>query len=456
MGASSSLFTQSKIPSGSRLGMHYFPDTLHYRDADLQNWLPELRDLGVGWLVLRSELDRAIPEGFVRGLKQAGIEPIIQFPLTLERAPESKDLGTLLNVYARWGIRYVFFFERPNARSAWPAASWFQQDLVERFLDRFLPAASLALQAGMVPVFPPLEPGGSYWDTAFLRSALEAMQRRRQEEVLQNLVLSAYAWTGGNPLDWGAGGPERWPEARPYAAPPDSHDQRGFRIYDWYTAIARSVLHRACPIILLQAGLPGDPQSVNPAELSSKAYQGSIQAVCRLMEGDTVEDPLLAGNTLEPVSSSVIACCLWTLSAGEDSPYAAQAWFTEDGRRSGLARAVLADRRERLERSIQAANGGQKKSAVEFGYPIRHYLLLPGREGGVADWYLEVIRPFVKKHHPTVGFSLDEASHAARVTVIGPAQNYPEDALTRLQQAGCWVEQIRGNGTDIASQLAER
>ncbi|PKP01191.1 MAG: hypothetical protein CVU11_15960, partial [Bacteroidetes bacterium HGW-Bacteroidetes-6] len=41
-------------------------------------------------------------------------------------------------------------------------------DLVERFLDRFLPLANQVVSEGAVPVMPALEPGGNYWDTAFL------------------------------------------------------------------------------------------------------------------------------------------------------------------------------------------------------------------------------------------------------------------------------------------------
>src|SRR5262245_59292929 len=63
------IFTSSSPTNPNpRLGLHYFPDTLHYREADLQTWLPELQALGVSWLVLQSEQDRAIPEYFLRGL----------------------------------------------------------------------------------------------------------------------------------------------------------------------------------------------------------------------------------------------------------------------------------------------------------------------------------------------------------------------------------------------------
>src|SRR5512140_2364479 len=135
MSVPSMIFSDKRTPvQGKRLGFHYFPDTLHYREADLQTWLPELTSLGAAWLVVRSATGRAIPEHFLRGLKAAGIEPLIQFDLPLDNAPDpreqARDLAPLLEVYARWGARSVIFFERPNARASWSASGWVQQDLV--------------------------------------------------------------------------------------------------------------------------------------------------------------------------------------------------------------------------------------------------------------------------------------------------------------------------------------
>jgi hypothetical protein len=446
------------VSTNSRLGLHYFPDTLHYRDADLQTWLPELQALGAGWLVLRTEQHRAIPEPFLRGLKQAGIEPLIQFPLSLEDLPNLKEINTLLDVYARWGARYVIFYDRPNTLEAWPVSGWVQQDLVERFLDRYLPVANLALQAGLIPVFPPLEPGGSYWDTAFLRSALQMMLRRKQDALLERLVLSAYGWTGGQraaqhcapterSLDWGAGGPERWPLSRPYQLPEGSQDQRGFHIFDWYLSIARSVLHQASSLILLEAGLPGRGGMVGPADPLTQAK--TCTSIARLLVGDEVADPLNAENMLAPVPEAVIACNFWLLSAEPASPHLGYAWFEDKERKRPVVDAVRAWKRE-WQASLEQA------PVHLSGRSIHHYLLLPGYEWGVSDWYLEVIRPFVKKHRPTVGFSVEEAEKSARVTVVGNPQNYPEDLLSRLQKAGCYIEQIGGDGMNIATELAVR
>jgi hypothetical protein len=80
---------QSQNGTTNRLGFHYFPDTLHYSDRDLQIWLPLLKDLQVGWIVLRSETRRGIPEAFLAGLQKEQISPIIQFQASITQAPKS-------------------------------------------------------------------------------------------------------------------------------------------------------------------------------------------------------------------------------------------------------------------------------------------------------------------------------------------------------------------------------
>jgi hypothetical protein len=86
--------------------------------------------------------------------------------------------------------------------------------------------------------------------------------------------------------------------------------------------------------------------------------------------------------------------------------------------------------------------------------PIEHYLLLPSYEWGVSDWHLDAVRPFLKKYHPAVGFSVEEARCARRVTVVGGPPSFSEDEIHSLRRSGCVVHQIRGDGTDIASELS--
>ena len=71
----------------------------------------------------------------------------------------------------------------------------------------------------------------------------------------------------------------------------------------------------------------------------------------------------------------------------------------------------------------------------------------------MVEWHLDVIRPYLLRHHPTLGFSLAEAALAKRVTILGGEQIFPEDELDKLRHAGCEVERVTGDGTSIATQM---
>jgi hypothetical protein len=512
-------------PHNSRLGFHYFPDTLHYRESDLSAWLPEIKSLGASWVILIAPADRAIPEAFLRGLLSAGIEPVLHFHMPLDAPPHIQEMRLLFNTYARWGVHYVILFDRPNTRRAWLASSWAQSNLVERFLDVYLPIAEAALQAGVSPVFPPLEPGGDYWDTTFLRAALQGIQRRGHVQLIDKLILSAYASTCSGSLNWGAGGPERWPSARPYHTPENSQDQRGFRIFDWYLTLAQAVLRKRPPILLLGSGCcPSthtDPIAIMLDEVAHSQRVISIASLMQNQEDVTEEDKANpeAKILLEPVPPEVVCCNFWLIAAAPDDPASSQAWFQPEGRMLpsvGALRQWFA-RRESQRSELRLAHSTQEKTlpvkpsqtapsitpaekvvprtspsaatmaapttnptpvmnstpatisppATTFStfpvsrgpalqtpeHPIAHYLLLPTYEWGIADWHLDVIRPYVKKYRPTIGFSLSEAAQAQVVTVIGGETTFPESSINQLIAAGCVIEQIRGDGTRIATQL---
>jgi hypothetical protein len=449
-------------PGNTRLGFHYFPDVNHYRESDLHAWLPELKAVGATWLVLLGPIGRAIPEHFLTGLLSAGIEPVLHLPLPLGTAAPLRDLEMLFTTYARWGLHYLIPFDRPNSRLSWPPATWAQSDLVERFLDRFIPVARSIVESGLIPVFPPLEPGGAYWDTAFLRAALHGIERRGLRELLDRLALSAQAQAGERSLNWGSGGPERWPDARPYFTPPGVEDQHGFHIFDWYTAAARAATGRDFAFLLLGAGsYPSGRGNGKGPLLDGEAHvQRNLAIAAALAPQSGSPDAKLAGeagflpgkSTLEPVPASVLSVNYWLLAAEASSPHSDKAWYAPDGTPRPAALAL----REWASRAWNRSDGvGGKSMGASSEHPLAHYLLLPAYDWGVTDWHLNLVRPFIKKHRPAVGFSLDEAAFARRVTVIGSPNEYPDDALDELRRAGCRVERISGSGTNIATQLAD-
>lgn len=454
-----------------RIGIHYFPDTLHYRQQDLLTWLPELNKLGAKWLTLLSPVERAVPESFLSGLIAANIRPILHFQLPIGPPMGSHALHLLFSNYARWGVDYVCLYDRPNVRKNWHPATWAQAELVERFLDLFIPLASAAVEEGLTPVFPPLEPGGDYWDLAFLSAALQGISRRGCSQILDRLHLGAYAWVGNHPLDWGAGGSDRWPEARPYIVPPGSQDHRGFRIFDWYLGISQRVLDKRLPIMLLRAGsVPAVSAPPNGSDPSTGDRENEIfysqtnLEIVRQMEGDQEGvDPRVI------IPAEVLCCNFWLLSTSANSNYVQQAWFHPDGHKTPaveMIRTWLAGRHGNRMRPELAApkevNSPGVSAPVEIGATITspsvadarlidHYILLPLYAWGAAEWDLEAIQPILDGSHPTIGFSLAEARTAARVTVVGGDGAFSEETLNMLRSAGCVVERLQADGMLIAT-----
>ena len=434
-------------PQKTRYGFYYFPDSLHYTENDIHTWIPELISLGASWLTLMAPEDRAIPELFIRRVIEAGIQPVLHIPLSTNRSGRSEELNLLFNAYAHWGVKYITLFDRPNMLKNWFPSNWAKSNLVDRFLDIFIPIAEEASQAGLIPVFPPLEPGGDYWDTAFLYAALQGILRRGHNDLLNQLVLSAYAWSGNRSPDWGAGGPERWPQTRPYFTPKNSEDHLGFRIFDWYLATCEAAIGTTCPIILLAAGsLIGSQLDLRSPAVDIHAHTWQNMTLIQIMSGQLQE--------YDPVPPQVISCNFWVLSTAEGDNEINNAWYKPDSSHLPIIGHIKEWMANRGTDPVSSTKSFPK-SKLNFNRirPITHYLLLPNNEWANSDIRMEGLRPFIKKYQPTIGFSPVEASHAKKVTVIGGTSSVPESIIDGLLAAGCIVEQINGDGMNIASQF---
>lgn len=406
--------------------------------------------MGASWLTLKAPLDRAIPENFLRGLLEHGIQPILHFDIPLPFTQKTFDLSILFKSYARWGVKYVVLFDRPNLRSSWSGKTWAQDRLVERFLDIYLPLAELVAQQEMTPVFPPLEPGGDYWDTAFLHAALRGIQRRGYQTLLSEQVYGAYAWASNRSLDWGAGGPERWPQARPYVQVKGAEDQIGFRIFDWYLTIINAVLGSPRPILLLGAGsLPGDQKDPSLPAITPLSHAERNLAIARLMADEKLN--------LEPVPSEVLCCNFWLLAATPRNPKSQSAWFQPHNQRLPVVEAF-----HKWMSSSQLETGtvegkliSPTHSSQPKTHPIKHFLLLPSEDESKNNHYLQAIRPFITKYQPTIGFSPEVAMLANRVTILGDSKAYPYSIIESMLAAGCMVERLNEDGTTIATKQSQ-
>lgn len=421
----------------NRIGVHYFPDTVHYREADLNIWIPEMKKMGVQWVTLRAPLKRAIPEDFIRGVIAAGIEPVLHFRILPDRPPTLKAFSTLLESYASWGVRYIALFDRPNLRSSWSPITWTQPSLVERFLDILVPLINRVVDFGMYPVFPPLEPGGDYWDLAFLRTALPSIERRTRSRVMNRMVIGVYAWADDHPLDWGTGGPERWPGAQPYETPEGQEDQTGFRVFEWYKAETNAAIGRTLPMIMMGMGV----RKPSPDHASENL------TIAKLMARDEVEGQ-------EPIPEEVIGGNFWLLAAGQDSPYSRQGWYRLDGRAPlPIVQRLVEAEKKRIEAPLRSESSEATEDVAHIEAKCmckvgeegkkKHYLLM-APDGSINGYPMDVFWNYVNKNKPTVGFSVVEAMEADKVTLAGNPNVYEIDVVDRLRNSGCQIEIFNG------------
>lgn len=437
---------QSKPMQDSRLGFHYFPDEDHFGQRDLNLWLPELKTLGAGWLTLRASLPKAIPETFLRALIDSDIQPILHLTAGPIRRLETAPLQSIFQAYARWGVQYVAVFSPANVRESWAPSDWPKPSLVERYLDAIHPILQLQFDTGLAPVLPPLVPGGDYWDTAFLDVALEGLARRCTPSMLGALVVGLHAYAYNRPTDWGAGGPSRWPNARPYATPEGSQDHIGFRIAEWYDARLRARLGAPRPLLCFRGGaIVGDATDRNFPAVNESIHADRALEIAELLASDALP-------------ASVLNINFWLLAAAADSPLVSQAWYRADGTPALPAVAALKQFRPATAAHSSTASrpaaARQPKTISKSAKPLSHYVLLPVYEWGISEWHWNAVRGYVKAFQPTCGFSADEASQAEYVTIVGNEQGVPADIEQRLIRAGCNVERISGpDGGAIESRL---
>jgi hypothetical protein len=403
-----------KSPAG--LGIHYFSDDRHFRLKDLELWIPELQSLSFRWLAVSGSLACAIPEDFLKKMVDADIEPV----LLLDRdpiSPPSEILPLVLRSYRRAGVRFIAPFPAPNADASWPGADWQSVSPVDRFLKIFPPVAEAILAEGMTPVFPMLDPNGSYWSLAYLEAFLSGMDRCGKGDLARKLALAVNFSSFNRPLDWGAGGPSRWPNVQPYLTPPDSQDHLGFQGYLWVDDIVRRTLGESLPMIGLKAG-------ATVGDLTDPEY--SPMDPVRQTDVNLQVAQIASGSRF---SAPVLCLCYWVLAADEGDPTASEAWYRNDGSTLPIVDSL---KRRSLGKNLQHAPAIQKS--------LRHYLLLPQDPVSISGRAWESVRNYLLAFQPVCGFSIDEACQAEKVTILGDLPS--TITALRLRDCGCRVEYL--------------
>jgi hypothetical protein len=217
----------------------------------IERFLPHLMAMGAHWMVLRSSPVR-LPEAadIARRLHDAGVEPVLHL---LPRGPlEPAQVMEAAEEWVRGGLRYIAIDDRPNTVARW--SHWQPHLLPQRYSRWLLPRLELlASYDSVIPLFPPLAPGGDFWDTTFLAIALAEL-RALNPPWLHRLAVTCINDVGGKPLTWGRGGAAFWGESL-RGRRDSQEDQTGFRAWEWTCQIAEARLERPVTTLALSTRL---------------------------------------------------------------------------------------------------------------------------------------------------------------------------------------------------------
>jgi len=195
-------------------------------------------------------------------------------------------------------VDYFQLLYEPNVAGEW-ADGQIPADVVGSFLDAWLPAAQEVINAGGLPGFAPLWPGGDYDDMRFLEEGLQGIQERGQGLILDKAWIALHNYNMGR----GFGQPE---------------DPNGFPPLRLGDRVVRSVSGGRCPWLTTEGGTrAGDrPTGRRRRAAGERGHRGAYEFMRSAPESYFCYCPWLFGNLL---------------GGGDDSGWEPMAWFHRRG-----------------------------------------------------------------------------------------------------------------------------
>jgi len=425
----------------NRIGFQYFPDTKHYRKKDLQDWLPILKKIDVKWLLLKSPLNRGIPEGFISPLANENINVIIDFEASYKKRISWDDLELLLQGYGRWGAKFAILDRNPNLKSSWKSKDWLNPNLVEFHTAQFIRFAKLCLKNNIRPIYSPLFPGGDYWDLSFFSRSMQVISEQSSRLVRSNFLIAAYAWHFGKHLDLDEN------HALNLTLKLNQHPKRmvvsnsQFRNYANYAEIAANFFESTPPIILLDCGVHS---MGHEQDISQDADEIKIRrSIFQLLKSENTYNSD-GHQIIKSIRPEIAAGIFTQLSSASDSN--SLNWFDKYQTPSISAQSIFSEAFLKEYREGSDNESGQK--FIDSKFKFDRYILLHEHYQPLADNFIRKLHPYLNKYKPVIGFSKEDAADSAYVIYISPSRKTSKKDIGWIRSKGNLLKVIQPKDID--------
>jgi hypothetical protein len=215
--------------------MHWIPTTSSSPDV-VDRFVAALKAMRIKWIpFLNDGTNIGANDYLVQQLKANGLEPVLRIYTPGLQPVSGPSVGAMVRHYKALGVNYFQIYNEPNHS----VENDGQSPDVNRYLDRWIPAAKVVVENGGLPGFGALSPGGEFKDTEFLAQAIDGLRARGELGLLDRAWLASHNYQGDRPLA----------------------DPEGFSRFKVYAEVLQQKLGRLLPIIGTEGGtFVGGPQ----------------------------------------------------------------------------------------------------------------------------------------------------------------------------------------------------
>ncbi len=425
------------------IGFHYSLLPSHLGVEAGRFWLPALESLGARWLVVRLTDSKIVASGLFSALGRAGIETVALLDPPEVGSLSRKAVSDAASACAKVGVRYMAVYDRPNCVDKWNTSEWFRPNPAQRLADCLFPCMQAVADKGLIPVLPALDPCGDYWDIGFLNEILRLLVSSRYSPLVESMALGIRNFAYNRPLGWGKGGKSVWTDTGPYYRPSGQQDHVGFSLFEWYDEIVEDVLGQHVPMVAIANGtVVGDDFDKDFPEVDERTHSiRSVEMARMLIEGE--------------LPDYVMNHAYWVLHGYSGDPKHQSDWFSDDG---GELPAVSALKLMLKSPRPGLATNGESDPA-RARRPIYHYVFFyspstpPLGGGWERSSLMEAVSYYVDRFEPVVGFDIEEAKRASRVTLVGGDLQVGAALEGELKAAGCLVERVEATDANDAMRV---
>jgi hypothetical protein len=184
-------------------------------------------------------------------------------------------------------------------------------------------------------------------------------------------------------------------------------------------------------MVMLAGGARASDTVTSGSNLIDLAWHTTCNtSIARAMHAGHLPDYLLNVN-------------FWLLGASANSRYAKDSWYPYDAEPTPAVEEV----KRLAAKSINARHQAGKEyiQSLRPEKLLSHYVLLPSFDWGPSEWHWRVAGPLVREEKASCGYSLEAATKAEQVTLVGNEHEIGQDVEDQLHQAGCVVVRMSGD-----------